>query len=146
MALKWLILLHVLGATVWAGGHLILSLGFLPDALKQRKPEIILNFEKHYERIGIPALLLQVITGIWMALIYVPFQEWGSLATPHHVYLWTKLGLLAGTIGLAIHARFFILPKLTVEKLPTLAFHIVLVTVLAVFFILTGLSFRFFYF
>jgi putative copper export protein len=144
--MKWLILLHVLGATVWAGGHLILSIGFLPKALQQHDPLIIVNFEKYYERVGLPALLLQVVTGIWMALIYVPLSEWGSLATSHHVYLWTKLGLLLMTLGLAVHARLFIIPKLTPEKLPALAFHIVLITVLAVSFVITGLSFRFSYF
>lgn len=144
--MKWLILLHVLGATVWVGGHLILSIGFLPKALREKNPQIITEFEKSFENVGLPALLMQVITGIWMALIYVPFRYWASLDTPHHVYLWTKLGLLTGTLLLAIHARFFILPNLTEQKLPQLAFHIVLVTVLAVFFVITGLSFRFFYF
>jgi putative copper export protein len=143
---KWLILLHVLGATVWAGGHLILSVGFLPQALKHRDISIVLNFEKHYEKIGVPSLLIQVITGISMALIYVPFSEWGSLATPHHVYLWTKLGLLLATLVLGIHARFFIIPKLTPEKLSFLAMHVILVTILAVALVITGLSFRFAYF
>lgn len=130
---------------MWVGGHLILSLGFLPEALKAKDINIILNFEKRYERIGIPALLVQVVTGIWMALLFVPFHDWWQLSTAHHILLWTKLGLLASTIGLAIHARFFIIPKLTVETLPSLAFHIALVTVLAVSFIITGLSFRYLY-
>ncbi|MBX2955025.1 MAG: CopD family protein [Cyclobacteriaceae bacterium] len=144
--MKWLVLLHVLGACVWAGGHLVLSLGFLPQALKLRDLSIIQHFEKHYERVGIAALLIQVVTGVWMTLIYVPLSSWLTLASPHHVYLWTKFALLAGTLVLAVHARFFIIPKLTVEKLPQLAFHIVLVTVLAVSFVLVGLSFRFVYF
>lgn len=144
--MKWLIFLHVLGATVWAGGHLILSIGFLPRALKLKDLSIIVNFEKHYERVGIPALLIQVITGVWMALLYVPFNDWMSLSTKHHLYLWTKFGLLLVTIAFAVHARLFIIPKLTVEKLPSLAFHIVMATMLAVLFVITGLSFRFFYF
>lgn len=144
--MKWLILLHVLGATVWVGGHLILSVSILPNALREKNPQIILAFEKYFEKIGLSALFLQVVTGIWMASIYVPFRYWLSLETPHHVYLWTKLGLLTGTLLLAVHARVFILPNLTERKLPQLAFHIVLVTVLAVFFVVTGLSFRFFYF
>jgi hypothetical protein len=144
--MKWLVLLHVLGGSIWAGGHLVLTLGFLPKALKQQDISIILNFEQHYERIGIPALLVQIVTGICMALIYVPLSEWGSLATTHHVYLWTKLGLLLATIALGIHARLFIIPKLTVEKLSLLAMHIILVTILAVGLIITGLSFRFTYF
>ncbi len=144
--MKWLVLLHVLGATIWAGGHLILSIGFLPKALKGKDIGIILDFERQYERVGIPALLLQVITGFWMALIYVPFDNWLSLSTPHHAYLWIKIILLLSTIGFAIHARFFIIPHLTVEKLPLLAFHIIVATVLAVRFVVTGLSFRFTYF
>lgn len=144
--MKWLILLHVLGATVWAGGHLILSIGFLPKALKEKDISVIVNFEKHYERVGIPALLIQVITGIWMALIYVPIGEWLSFDTKHHLYLWTKIGLLLTTIVFAVHARFFIFPTLTIEKLPSMAFHIVMATMLAVMFVITGLSFRFFYF
>lgn len=125
---------------------MILSVGFLPQALKHRDISIVLNFEKHYEKIGVPSLLIQVITGISMALIYVPFSEWGSLATPHHVYLWTKLGLLLATLVLGIHARFFIIPKLTPEKLSFLAMHVILVTILAVALVITGLSFRFAYF
>ena len=143
--MKWLILFHVLGAAIWAGGHLILSIGFLPQALKQKDISIILNFESRYERLGIPALLIQIITGISMALIYVPFSQWWNLSTSHHVYLWTKLGLLLSTMVLGIHARIFIIPRLTVEKLSLLALHIILVTILAVALVITGLSFRFTY-
>lgn len=141
--MAWLVFFHVLGASVWVGGHLVLASTFLPRALQQKDPSIIQSFEEQFERIGIPALLLQVITGVWMALIYVPFEEWLSLASTHHRFLWMKLGLLAGTLALAIHARLFIIPKLTVEKLPSLAFHIILVTLLAVSFVMVGLSFRF---
>jgi putative copper export protein len=143
--MKWLVLFHVLGATIWVGGHLILSIVFLPDALKSKDVTLILNFEKRFERVGIPALLIQVVTGIWMGVLFVPLPDWWQLSTSHHILLWTKLGLLAGTIGLAIHARFFIIPKLNVAALPSLAFHITMVTVLAVSFVITGLSFRFFY-
>ncbi|MCW5911867.1 MAG: CopD family protein [Cyclobacteriaceae bacterium] len=144
--MKWLILLHVLGASVWVGGHLVLSLGFLPRALQTKDVNVITSFEKGFERIGIPALLVQVITGLWMAGKYIPPAQWFSLASVHHQYLWIKLGLLTGTIMLAIHARFFIIPKLSEENLPAMAFHIVLVTVLAVGLVLTGLSFRYIYF
>ena len=144
--MKWLVLLHVLGATIWAGGHLILSIGFLPKAMREKNINVISDFEKQYERVGIPALLLQVITGFWMALIYVPLDSWMSLATPHHIYLWIKIILLLSTIGFAVHARLFIIPHLTIEKLPLLAFHIITTTVLAVSFVITGLSFRFTYF
>jgi putative copper export protein len=144
--MKWLVLVHVFGATIWVGGHLILSIGFLPQAIRTRDINIITNFEKNYERIGIPALVTQIITGFWMAGLYIPFNQWWSLASPHHQYLWIKIGLLLGTLVLAVHARLMIIPRLTVERLPSLAFHIVLATVLAVSFVITGLSFRFIFF
>lgn len=144
--MAWLVFFHVLGASVWVGGHIVLATTFLPRALKEKDPRLIQAFEEQFERIGIPALLLQIVTGLWMALIYVPFNEWLSLASTHHRFLWMKLGLLAGTLALAIHARLFIIPKLSVESLPSLAFHIVLVTLLALSFVLVGLSFRFNFF
>ena len=144
--LKWLILVHVLGAAVWVGGHLVLSIGFLPRALKRKDLTIIMNFEQHFERVGIPALLIQIVSGIWMVLLYVPMQDWLSLATVHHRLLWIKLSLLLGTIGLAVYVRFFIFPRLTNERMPMLALHIILVTIVAVAFVVTGLSFRFNYF
>lgn len=144
--MKWLVLVHVLGATIWVGGHLILSLGFLPLALRTKDINIITNFEKNFERIGIPALLIQIITGFWMASLYIPFNQWWSLGSPHHHYLWIKIGLLLGTLVLAVHARLMIIPRLTIEQLPSLAFHIVLATVLAISFVIAGLSFRFIFF
>ena len=143
--MKWLILMHVLGASIWVGGHLVLSIGFLPRALKAKDLSIITGFEKGFEPIGIPALLTQIITGLWMASIYIPPAHWFSLATTHHQYLWIKIGLVLGTLALAIHARFFIIPKLTTQNLPAMAFHIVVVTILAVGLLLTGLSFRYTY-
>lgn len=144
--MKWLVLLHVLGATVWVGGHLILSIGFVPRALQLKDVNIITTFEKGFERIGIPALLAQIVTGLWMATLYIPPSQWLSLASLHHQYLWIKIGLVAVTLLLAIHARFFIIPRLSAQNLPVMAFHIVLVTVLAVGLMLTGLSFRYIYF
>jgi putative copper export protein len=144
--MKWLILVHVLGASVWVGGHLILTIGFLPRALQLKDGSIITGFEKSFERIGIPALLAQIITGLWMASLYIPPSQWFSLASVHHQYLWIKLGLVVGTLALAVYARFFIIPRLSVHNLSTMAFHIVLVTLLAVGLLLTGLSFRYIYF
>ena len=73
--LHWLVLFHVFGATIWVGGHLILSLTILPKALKENNPDLILQFEKNYEKIGLPALFFQVITGIWLSLLYIPFSD-----------------------------------------------------------------------
>ena len=55
---RLLVVLHLLGATVWVGGHLVLSLVVLPRALRARDASVVAEFESGYERIGLPALLL----------------------------------------------------------------------------------------
>ena len=62
-----LLFLHILAATIWTGGHIALSTVVLPRALRERSPESLLRFERGYEKIGIPALLIQVGTGIALA-------------------------------------------------------------------------------
>ena len=59
--------LHILGATIWAGGHLVLALTILPDALRQQRAAIVSQFEQRFERIGLPALGVQIVTGLWLA-------------------------------------------------------------------------------
>lgn len=53
------------------------------------------------------------------------------------------MGLLAVTVGLAVHARFRVITSLSDATLPTLAWHIRIVTLAAVLFVLAGASLRF---
>lgn len=141
MNFKWLILLHVLGACVWVGGHLLVAIRYVPEALKKRDPGIILGFEKKYEIIGMPALLLQVITGILMGLKYegIFFNFNTHFATVFNL----KLIVLLLTVLLAIDARLFIIPKLNDKNLNLLAYHIIAVTFLGLVFVYLGISFTF---
>ncbi|WP_448563865.1 hypothetical protein [Trichothermofontia sp.] len=59
---KLLVILHTLGATVWVGGHLVLAVTVLPQALKNHDPDRIHQFEEPFEGFGLASLLLQVIT------------------------------------------------------------------------------------
>ena len=52
-----ILLFHILAATIWTGGHLVLCLRILPKALKTRSVDAIREFEASYEVIGIPALI-----------------------------------------------------------------------------------------
>jgi len=138
-----LLVLHVLGATVWVGGHLVLSLAILPRALRERKPSIILDFESGYERIGIPALLVQLLTGLWLAHHWVPgVADWFSPSTPQARLILVKLALLAATIVLGAHARLRLIPRLSGENLPLLGYHVITVTLLGVAFLVVGVAFR----
>ena len=135
--------LHILGATIWAGGHLVLAVTILPRALREGSAAPVREFEQSFERIGLPALAIQILTGLWLAhhLLGPPGNWFHDNPIAHIVQV--KLGLLALTLGLAIHARYRVIPTLTDDTLPALAWHIRLVTIAAVILILAGASIRF---
>lgn len=138
-----LLLLHVLAATVWTGGHLVLALTVLPRVLKEKAPRELLRFESAYERIGIPALVIQVVTGLWMAYRMVPdVGQWFAFQNPLSRLIGFKLILLTITIAFAIDARLRIIPKLSEQNLTALAWHIIPVTLVSVLFVVVGVSFR----
>lgn len=139
-----MLFLHVLGATVWTGGHLVLALTWLPRVLRERSPEQLLRFEQGYERIGMPALVLQIVTGLWMAYQMVPsVAQWLSPDTPVARAIALKLVLLLCTALIAAHARLRVIPRLSADTLPLMACHVGAVTLLSVGFVAVGVSLRF---
>ena len=44
-----LLIIHIIAATIWVGGHLVLAIGFMPKSLKHKDFSYIANFEKTYE-------------------------------------------------------------------------------------------------
>lgn len=138
----FLILFHVLGATIWVGGHLVLAIGYLPEALKKKSVTDLQIFESKFERIGIPALLVQIVTGLRLALIREPdWHQWFDHSNPNHG-IGLKLILLLATALLAVDARLRVIPKLNSENIKSLAWHIIPVTVIAVIFVVIGTSFK----
>ncbi|SMH50207.1 CopD family protein [Maritimibacter sp. HL-12] len=135
--------LHLLGAAIWTGGHLVLAFTVLPRALRAGDPRVLTDFEAGYERIGIPALLVQVATGLWLALYLVPdWRDWFSAADPVGAAVGVKLALLAATAALALNARFRVIPRLSAETLPLMGWHIRGVTLFSVLFVLAGAFIR----
>lgn len=143
MEFKFLIVFHMTGACVWVGGHLILAATILPKALKLKDPSIISGFESMFEKIGIPSLIIQVITGIRMSMIKLPVSQWFDFSNQISALISLKIILLLMTIALAIHARLFIIPKLDAGQIVKLGWHIAGVTFIAVLMLLAGLSFRY---
>ena len=77
------LIVHVLAATIWTGGHLVLALAILPGALRERSPAIIEAFERPFEKVGLPALLLQVASGLYLATRLAPAPaSWLAFDTP----------------------------------------------------------------
>ena len=121
----------------------MLALTVLPRVLKEKSLSELLRFESSYERVGIPALLIQVATGVWLAHRMVPdVSQWFALDNPVSRLIGAKLFLLAVTIALAADARLRTIPKLSEDNLTSLAWHIVPVTVVSVLFVVIGVSFR----
>lgn len=121
----------------------MLATTILPRAIRDREPSIILDFEKGFERIGLPSLLLQVVTGLLLAYRWLPeIGAWFKLDSTVSIYVVTKLALLTATLGLALNARFRVIPNLNRENMHVLACHIVLVTVMSIGFLLAGVAIR----
>lgn len=134
--------LHLIGAAVWVGGHLVLALSILPQALLDRRAAIVTGFEERFERLGLPALAVQVVTGLWLAhRLLGGVGNWFE-GTPTARVVQVKLALLVATLALALHARLRLIPRLADDTLVSLAWHIRAVTALAVLFVLAGASAR----
>lgn len=134
-----LLILHLLAATIWVGGHLFLSIRFLPEAFKTKDVSIIQNFKDKFEPIGMPALIISILTGILMAYDYgVPFTKWFSFSNGIEKVVSLKLILLFITLALAVNAQLFLFPKLTSKNLPKAALQIILVTLIGVTMLILG--------
>ena len=137
-----ILILHLIAATIWVGGHLVLAIGFLPRALKRKDFCYIGNFEKTYEPIGMPSLAVLVITGILMAYDYnAGLSSWFSFATPIERVVSLKLSCLLTSICFAVSAQTRVLPKLRkgqLNKLPEMAVHIICVTLIGVVMVILG--------
>lgn len=138
-----LLILHILGATIWTGGHLVLALAILPGALRDRSVSALMAFESRFERVGIPALIVQVATGVWLASYWLADAgEAFTGATAAGTLVGLKLLLLLATAAFAVDARLRLIPRLTPARLPALAWHVWPVTVLSVLFVIVGVGFR----
>jgi putative copper export protein len=138
-----LVIAHLLGASIWIGGHVVLSLAVLPRALRARDASIVRDFEAGFERVGIPALLVQVVTGLWLAHHWLPeVGTWFAGGSPQARLVATKLALLAATVALAAHARLRIIPRLDATTLRPLAWHIAAVTLISIAFLVAGVGIR----
>ncbi|MBW7874716.1 MAG: CopD family protein [Candidatus Cloacimonetes bacterium] len=138
-----ILFIHLLSATIWTGGHLVLALTILPRALKSQTIEEIQQFEKNYELIGIPSLVIQILSGLWLAHHYIPdLNHWFLFSDPLARLVLLKLGLLGITMCFALDARLRVIPNLSVKNLNSLAWHIIPVTIISVLFVFVGVSFR----
>jgi putative copper export protein len=139
MILKLVIFLHILSATVWVGGHLILSVAFLPKALKENDFSIVKGFDSRFGIIGIPSLLVLIASGIYISTVYTPDLFSFDFNNHHIKDIALKYLLLIISLSIGLHAKFVVKPK---GNLKSLAYHIIAVTILGIFLVFLGFSAR----
>lgn len=147
--MKIALFLHLIGASIWVGGHLYLLIRLMPRFVRDQDVAGFLKFEKSYEPLGMTALAVQVLTGLYMMNAIAPMATWlmtsmGYLTALIHA----KLTWLVLTIITAIHARFRVVAKLeqgkfTDNTLKVMAIHVGLICLWSICFVATGMAFRF---
>lgn len=134
-----ILIFHLLAATIWVGGHLFLAIRILPEALKKKDASILKNFKSKFEPVGMPSLLVLLVTGILMAYHYnVTFTKWFSFSNGIEKVISIKLILLFTTVLMAACAETLIFPKLKSERMFPAAFFIITVTTIAVTMLILG--------
>ena len=143
MLYKFLIVLHLLGSSVWIGGHIVLVLVVLPKAMRERDPIRVRDFERGFARVGLPALALQVFTGLWLTTYWgIDWRTVFSTPTPAAHLALAKLVLLAAVVVIGAHAERRVLPRLSAETMGFFAAHAWAVTVLSLLMLIAGAGIR----
>lgn len=135
MPLKMLITLHIIGAAVLAGGHLVFALGVLPRALRARDSEMLASFQKAFTPVGHAALLAQIVTGLWLAMPYFANRA------PETMLVEIKMVLLILILGITIHAKVRVAKRLP-DAMGAFAGHVIANAVLATALLVLGARLR----
>ncbi|WP_410879665.1 CopD family protein [Myroides sp. DW712] len=136
-----LVLLHLMGAAIWVGGHIILSVVLLPQVWREKAVYKLLDFERRYEWVGMPALGVLLVTGVRMAYLYqVTLTMWFTFQSPIERVISLKLICLIAIVLFALSAQFYVLPRLKKDssKLPLMIFHILSVTAISILMLVLG--------
>lgn len=134
-----ILIIHVLSATIWVGGHLLMMFRYLPGVIRSNDISSLLEFESKYESMGKPALVLLIVTGFWMGLSYDDNPlHWFSFENEIYALLAVKTILLMITLISAIDAHTRIAKKEGTALIKSTVFHIRIVTVAAVLLLIAG--------
>ncbi|MGD9996388.1 MAG: hypothetical protein AB7L17_00570 [Ilumatobacteraceae bacterium] len=91
--------LHVLGATVWVGGQLVLA-GLVP-VVRKEAPDATRAVARAFARLAWPAFALLVATGIWN-LVEIDVAD---QSTSYQVTVFVKIALaMVAAVAVAIHS------------------------------------------
>lgn len=137
-----LLVLHILGASIWIGGLLIFTLGVIPNAKKQNNGSLITNFEKSFHILGMVALTVQLLTGFRLAMIYLGGMKGLFDFSFHGAYLFVwKLSLILISMGLFVMFKKKALPAVAGGDFGKSSSMLWLLSLLALALMVLGLGF-----
>ncbi len=143
MLYKLIVALHILGACIWVGGHLVLMAVVLPRAFARREPGRIIEFEQGYGRLGLAALLVQLSSGLWLALRWTGgVRELVIEPSPLARLILLKLALLGLTLFVGGAAYHSVLPRVARGEMRPFAAFAGLTTLLAIILLVLGVVIR----
>lgn len=93
----WLLYFHVLGAVVWLGGGVMV--GVLGIRARKTGQELTLLQQMEWvgPRVGGPAQLTMIVTGIWM-VARSPAWNFGQAFVVTGIAVWVALGIIGGSV------------------------------------------------
>lgn len=137
-----LIILHILGASIWIGGLLIMALGVLPKAKKANNSSLLKDYEGSFHILGMIALTLQFLTGFRLAMIYAGGMK-GLFDFSNHaavLFIW-KFVLILLTMGLFVIFKKKTLSTLTDSNISSASVMVWILTIIALALMILGLGF-----
>lgn len=107
------LLFHVIGASVWFGGLMVLSCSILPRAKRAGDPGALANYLRHFLRVGYPALVVQVLTGPMMATRLIPkMSDWFAWENGTQDHIGSKIIMYPIIVIVAVQMQRKVLPRL----------------------------------
>ncbi len=122
---------------------MVLSVVVLPKAKREQNPLAVVEFERSFEKLGMPSLLVQILTGPMIAMRYVPMSDWFLWQTEAQDHIASKVILLGVILLLALSMKLRVMPRLKAgdaSALRSAATHVHTVTFLSFLMIFMGLS------
>lgn len=136
-----LLILHLLGASVWLGGLMIFAIGVVPKARKEGSIARTRSFESSFHILGMIAITIQFLTGFRLAMIYVGGMK-GLFDFSNHgavLFLWKLILIL---VSMAVFIIFKKKLKAAADDNPcSVSPFVWLMLVLAIALMVLGLGF-----
>lgn len=143
MTYKLIVITHLIGSALWIGGHMVLLFVIIPHALRTRSTDPIVRFEHQFGPIGLVALGVQVVSGLWLAHHWVgPFSKIFTEPTLHTRMIAAKIVVLILTVGVAAFTQYRVVSRLSEKNLRLFLLLTSCLTGLAVLMLILGVGIR----